>query len=66
MLMVMLIHFKSRSFAFYFRLASFLMGLVPLDALIKRHSRATEDVQRTPNGQVHLAFATNMYFLQVL
>lgn len=42
------------------------MCLVPLNALIECHSRATEDIQSAPNGQVNLSFAASVHFLQVL
>lgn len=43
-----------------------LVCLVPLDTLVKRDTRTTKDVQRTPNGQVKLALAASVHFLQVL
>ena len=42
------------------------MGLVPFNTLVERHSRTPEDVQGTPNGQVHFTLAANMDLFQVL
>jgi hypothetical protein len=42
------------------------MSLVPLNALVKRHSGATEDIQSTTNSQVDFALATGVHFLQIL
>lgn len=50
----------------YFGLTSLSMGLIPLDTFVKRHSGAAKDIESTPNGQVHLALATDMDLLQIL
>lgn len=42
------------------------MSLVPLNALVKRHSGATEDIQSTTNSQVDFALAASMHLLQIL
>lgn len=42
------------------------MSLVPLNALVKRHSGATEDIQSTTNSQVDFALTAYVHFLQVL
>jgi hypothetical protein len=43
-----------------------LMSLVPLNALVKRHSGATEDIQSTTNSQVDFALAIIVHLLQIL
>lgn len=45
---------------------SLLMRLIPLNALVKRHSGATEDIQSTANSQVDFALAASVHLLQVL
>ena len=42
------------------------MRLVPFDTLIECHSRATEDIQRTANCQIHSSLAGRVDLFQVL
>lgn len=42
------------------------MGLVPLNALVKRHSGATKDIQGTTNSQIDFALTASVHLLQIL
>jgi len=45
---------------------STILLLVPLYALFELDTRSSENIQRTPNGQVHLAMTKPFYKLKIL